>query len=50
MNPAAIQSINVWPFIDGAYGVTVLFLIGAAWLTLARYRRARVRLAQAEQL
>ncbi len=50
MNEAAIQSINVWPFINGAYGVTVLFLIGAAWATRARYRRARARLAQAEQL
>jgi hypothetical protein len=50
MNPASIQPIDVWPFIDCAYGVTVLFLIGAAWLTFARYRRARARLAQAEQL
>ena len=50
MNPAALQTINVWPFINGAYGVTVLFLVGAAWLTLARYRRARARLTQAEQL
>ncbi len=50
MNPAAIQPIDVWPFINGAYGVTVLFLLGAAWLTFARVRRARARLAQAEQL
>lgn len=42
--------INVWPFINGAYAVTVLFLLGLAWLTYSRYRRARLRLAQAEQL
>ncbi|MBU6448107.1 MAG: heme exporter protein CcmD [Rhodospirillales bacterium] len=45
-----IQTINVWPFVNGAYGATVLFLLGAAWLTFMRYRRARARLAQAEQL
>lgn len=44
------QSINVWPFVNGAYGATVLFLLAAAWLTFARYRRAKARLAQAEQL
>ncbi|MGE4481665.1 heme exporter protein CcmD [Acidocella sp.] len=49
MNPA-VQPINVWPFVNGAYGVTVILLAGVAWLTYARYRRARRRLAQAEQL
>ena len=44
------QSINVWPFVNGAYAATMLFLIGASWLTFTRYRRARARLAQAEQL
>ncbi|MBU6418729.1 MAG: heme exporter protein CcmD [Proteobacteria bacterium] len=50
MNPAAIQPIDVWPFVNGAYAATVLFLAGAAWLTFARYRRARARLAQVEQV
>lgn len=45
-----VQPIQVWPFIDGAYAATVIFLAGASLLTLARYRRARARLAQAEQL
>ncbi len=44
------QSIAVWPFINAAYGVTVAFLAAAGWLTLARYRRAAARLAQAERL
>ncbi|MBB5372401.1 heme exporter protein CcmD [Acidocella aromatica] len=42
--------MNNWPFINGAYGVTVIFLIAAAGLTLARYRRAMARLKQAEEL
>ncbi len=42
--------MNPWPFINGAYGVTVLFLIGAGMLTWARYRRAMARLTQAEKL
>ncbi|WP_297489275.1 heme exporter protein CcmD [Acidocella sp.] len=41
--------MNPWPFINGSYGITLLFLLGAGWLTLARYRRARRRLAQAMQ-
>lgn len=49
MNPA-VQPIHVWPFVNGAYGATILFLAGAAWLTFVRYRRARARLTQAEQL
>lgn len=39
-----------WPFINGAYAVTVIFLTAAAGLTLARYRRAVARLKQAESL
>ncbi len=42
------MSINPWPFINGAYGASVLFLAGAGWLVFKRYRRARRRLAQAE--
>lgn len=45
-----VQSINVWPFIDGSYGAAVLFLASISWLTYRRYRRAQARLAQAEQL
>jgi len=44
------MSMNPWPFINGAYGVTVVFLIAAGWQSFARYRRARRRLAQAEKL
>ena len=32
------------PFIDGSYGVTVLFLIGIGALTFRRYRLAVKRL------
>jgi hypothetical protein len=42
--------IDPWPFINGAYGVSVLFLAVAGWLSFARLRRARRRLAQAEKL
>jgi hypothetical protein len=42
--------MNPWPFINGSYGITTLFLIAAGALTWARYRRAMKRLAQAEQL
>jgi hypothetical protein len=42
--------MNPWPFINGAYAITVLFLLGAFWLTRARYVRAKARLAQAEAL
>jgi heme exporter protein CcmD len=38
-----------WPFINGAYGVSVLFLVAAGWHSFARYRRARRRLAQVER-
>jgi heme exporter protein CcmD len=37
--------VNVAPFVNGAYAVTCLFLLAACGLTLARYRRARRRLA-----
>jgi hypothetical protein len=40
--------MNLAPFIDGAYGVTVVFLIGIGALTFARYRRAKQRLAAVE--
>jgi heme exporter protein CcmD len=36
------------PFIDGSYGVSVIFLLGVSILTFTRYRRAIRRLAQAE--
>ena len=42
--------MNPWPFINGAYGVSVLFLAAAGWLSFARYRRARRRWAQADKL
>lgn len=44
------QAIAVWPFINGAYAAALVFLAGCAVLTYRRYRRARQRLAQAEQL
>lgn len=44
------QPINVWPFIDGAYGAALLVLGFMAGFTFRRYRRARARLAQAEKL
>ena len=37
--------MNLAPFIDGSYAVTVVFLIGIGVLTFARYRRAARRLA-----
>ncbi len=40
--------MNFAPFIDGSYGVTVLFLIGIAVLTFARYARAQKRLSAVE--
>ena len=44
------QTIAVWPFINGAYAAALVFLGSASWLTYRRYRQARQRLAQAEQL
>ncbi len=32
------------PFIDGSYGITVMFLIGIGALTYRRYKRAAKRL------
>ncbi len=40
--------VNPWPFVNGAYAATVLFLLLAGWLTYARLRRAKKRLAAAE--
>jgi heme exporter protein CcmD len=40
--------MNFAPFIDGSYGVTVLFLIGIAVLTITRYRNAAKRLKAVE--
>jgi len=42
--------MNPWPFINACYGLAAVFLGGISWLTLARYRRAQARLAQAETL
>lgn len=51
MNSAVFtQTINVWPFINAAYAATAIFLLGLAFLTYRRYRLARLRLFQAEQL
>jgi hypothetical protein len=36
------------PFINGSYGVTVIFLIGIGLLTFRRYQRATKRLQAAE--
>jgi hypothetical protein len=40
--------VNLTPFIDGSYGVTVLFLAGIGALTFFRYRQARRRLRAVE--
>jgi heme exporter protein CcmD len=40
--------MNFAPFINGSYGVTIVFLIGIAALTFARYRSAAKRLAAVE--
>ncbi len=40
--------MNLAPFIDGSYGITVLFLAGISVLTFARYRRALRRLRAVE--
>ena len=41
--------MNFAPFIDGSYGVTVLFLVGIGAASFARYRRAARRLAAVER-
>jgi len=40
--------MNFAPFINGSYGVTVIFLLGIGVLTFARYRRAAKRLEAVE--
>lgn len=45
-----IQPIHVWPFINGAYAAALVFLLGGGWLTYRRYRHAKRRLTQVEQL
>jgi heme exporter protein CcmD len=40
--------LNLAPFIDGSYGITVLFLAGIGALTFTRYRRAVRRLRAVE--
>jgi heme exporter protein CcmD len=40
--------MNLAPYIDGSYGITVLFLAGVGVLTFARYRRAARRLRAVE--
>ncbi len=44
-----INASQFAPFINGAYGVSVVFLLGIGILTFARYRRACRRLDAAEQ-
>ncbi len=41
--------MNLAPFIDGSYGVTVVFLIGIFALTYTRYRNAVKRLAAVDK-
>ncbi len=40
--------MNFAPFINGSYGVTVIFLIGIGALTYRRYKTAAKRLAAVE--
>jgi hypothetical protein len=40
--------MNLAPFIDGSYGVTVVFLLGIGIQTYHRYRRAAKRLGAVE--
>lgn len=42
--------MNLVPFIDGSYGIVVLFLLGIGLLTFSRYRRAVARLRAAERI
>jgi hypothetical protein len=41
--------MNFAPFIDGSYGVSVVFLIGVFAVTYTRYRNAVKRLAAVEK-
>ncbi len=43
-----INASQFAPFINGSYGMSVVFLVGIAVLTFTRYRRAAKRLATAE--
>jgi hypothetical protein len=43
------KRVNLAPFIDGSYGVTVVFLIGIFALTYTRYRNAVKRLAAVDK-
>jgi len=43
-----INASQFAPFINGAYAVSTIFLIGVSLLTLTRYRKAARRLAQTE--
>ena len=43
-----IEHLDPWPFINGAYGISVLFLAGTALLTWRRLRQAAKRLVQTE--
>jgi Heme exporter protein D (CcmD) len=40
--------VNLTPFINGSYGITIAFLIGIGLLTFTRYRRAAKRLRAVE--
>lgn len=44
-----INASQFAPFINGAYGVSVVFLVGIGIMTFTRYRRAGRRLQAAEQ-
>jgi hypothetical protein len=41
--------VSFAPFIDGSYGVAVIFLLGIGALTFRRYQRAVKRLQAIEQ-
>ena len=40
--------MNLAPFINGSYGITVVFLLGIGVLTFLRYRLAAKRLRAVE--
>ncbi len=40
--------MNLAPYINGSYGVSVLFLLAISATTYLRYRRAKRRLAAVE--
>jgi hypothetical protein len=41
--------VSFAPFIDGSYGVAVVFLVGIGALTFRRYRQAGKRLKAVER-